>query len=157
MREGTLFKFRRINNTFFIEKLFPRLIYFIYLSILSVMVYSFWMWWQVFHPASTPDTIYIIAYLIPAVILVFQIILNNKVLWGIILFLHNLVTVLLVYNSLRNLIELYLNPNNYSSWTIEEFLSSILFLIVLIIISRFIYRIKPNKITISTENKNNLK
>ena len=85
--------------------------------------------------------------IIPTFLLISQLILNNKILWTLILGIISCYTIWTLWNIifLEILVEFHRDYSPESIWNLKQILTLIIIFFVLFIVNWTIWKIKPNK------------
>lgn len=100
------------------------------------------------HPyaSSSLGVDYFTLYFFPALILLLQIVRNNKLLWGLIFGLVTTYIVVALYTVLADAIERSGNHVKAIDWQVKDVVILLIVFGVLIIVDWIIYRIRPKKL-----------
>lgn len=87
---------------------------------------------------------------IPALLLFGQVILNNKIIWALIIGLISCYTIWTLWNIifLEILFEFHRDYSPESIWNLKQILTLLIIFLVLFILNWTIWKIKPNKNTL---------
>jgi len=89
---------------------------------------------------------YLTLYLIPAIILFFQIIRNNKILWSLIFGLFSSFILISLIMGISDWIERSGNHVKRINWTLKEIIILLLYFTILVGIDWIIFKIKPERL-----------
>jgi hypothetical protein len=116
---------------------------------LGLILWTFLMWdsiidWSYSKIFLSPSNV--TSYIVPALLLVFQIIRNNKILWALIFGLVTAYFVVALYLGISDAIERSGNHVKAIDWELKDILLLLIFFGVLAIADWTIYEIKPKKL-----------
>jgi hypothetical protein len=115
----------------------------------ALTLWTFLMWDRITefpYATSSFGLSYVTLFIIPALLLIFQIIRNNQVLWGLIFGLVTIYIVAASYLVIADAIERSGNHVKAIDWEIKDILILIVVFGVLFIVDWTIYRIKPKRL-----------
>jgi len=96
--------------------------------------------------SSSIKVSYLTLYLIPSIILLLQLLRNNKILWGLIFGLFSSYILISIILVLIDTIERSGNHVKAIDWTIKDIMILILYFAILAGIDWIIYKIKPERL-----------
>jgi hypothetical protein len=105
---------------------------------------------KLYNSESSLGIKYLWLMIIPTLLLIGQLILNNKIIWTLILGLISFYTIWTLWNIifLEILVEFYRDYSPESFWNLKQTLILIIIFFVLFIVNWTIWKIKPNKNTL---------
>lgn len=119
----------------------------IYVVGLTLWTYLMWDGITEFpHGTSSLGLSYVTLFIIPPLLLFFQIIRNNKILWGLIFGLVSIYIVAALYLVIADAIERSGNHVKAIDWEIKDIIILLVVFGLLFIIDWIIYRIKPKRL-----------
>jgi hypothetical protein len=89
-------------------------------------------------------------FIIPTLLLIGQLLFNNKILWGIIIVLVSAYSLLILWNFLflEILIDFHRDYAPTTSWNLKKYLTPLLFLTIVVLSNWILWKIKPSKNTL---------